>query len=1061
MKTNKPSVLFRKALTVVVLLFAAKLTAQTGTSCSNAITVSTFSYCNFQSYITSTDQMWFKFVAQSKDVNISVITTKFGLNAPHIHNIALYSGTCGSPNYITDDELPFETNADRLSIDLNASGLIIGNTYFIKANRKAENDDCDKGTCKSGGSTSPTAFNLCVENINVLVPLDFGIEPPATYHAYEQNRGQLVDASGNPVPQIKMFTKSNPAVYIGDNFTSFVFEKLDKNPATMDSTHRVDMTLSGSNSNTRVFKTEQLPGVNNYYLAHVPKGITNNKSFSRSVINNIYPKIDVQYYSNRDGVKIYFILHPGADPELLKLKFSGAISTGTTASGGLDIKTALGNLTFEKAHVYKINSSNNVVPFPVSGKFVNVGADEYKIYLQNFPPDNMPVIIQIDRGHSTPNSVAQNTEWGTFFGGNSDDEAHDMCTDASGSMYATGTTLSPNFPQIGFQTSTLKGGRDAFIVKFDNNYARIWATFFGGNGIEDGFGITHDKLNDKIYFCGRSTSTGTSLPVQALSGSANSYADNIANTDKGFIVRVEPVNGSKEWSTNFGGGSPSFCSKIKADNNGNVFVIGDVGFTGIQSNCMPPSGSQYPICNPGGGAYSQTVNASVNFGVAGNTPQFLDGYIAKFNSQTELKWSTLFGGNGDDNMRNLAIDNSNQKLYIVGGTRSNNLLTPLCAASNSDGRFPLCNPSGSYFQQAINGNNVGSKEDGFISRFSLNGNLEWCTFFGGNQNDAITDVALDNFGNPFVTGYTETSVYGSNCQVSGINFPLCASGFTQAFGGVMDAFVSKFSLTGSLLWSTFYGGTQAEGLFEINAFPRIAINQTNNNVFISGTTRSCSNLNLTPNATFYQQNKHGDDSFTPGTCTSPPAGASDGYVAGFSNSGNIIYSSYFGGRGINPSITPSPGDVVLGLTTFQDRVYVCGRSFSRLNTFPFNCPPTVNPFCDPSDNSVSNSQSTAFFAQINKTIVGINEFSKNKHEQFKVYPNPSNSLINFEWQNENSKKADISVYNSIGQLVVRIAVNETYGQNTQTINIALLPPGVYITVIKTDAQLLNAKFIKE
>ena len=116
MKTKQFS--FLKALIFIGLLFGVRLTAQTGTSCSNAITVSTFSYCNNQVYTTSTNQMWFKFVAQSPNVNIAVNTNLFGTNTTHIHNVSLYAGTCASLTFITDDELPFVNTASKLNIDL-------------------------------------------------------------------------------------------------------------------------------------------------------------------------------------------------------------------------------------------------------------------------------------------------------------------------------------------------------------------------------------------------------------------------------------------------------------------------------------------------------------------------------------------------------------------------------------------------------------------------------------------------------------------------------------------------------------------------------------------------------------------------------------------------------------------------------------------------------------------------------------------------------------------------------------------------------------------------------
>jgi hypothetical protein len=256
-----------KKLTLFLALFISLTVLKAQQTCVTAVNIVPTATCNYSTHTTTGTDYWFKFSATSPTVNISLVTVKFDLNATHIHNLALYSGSCSNPILVADDELPFVEDAKELAIDLNASGLIVGQTYFLKATRLATNTICDKGTCTANGSTDPTVFDICVQDIDVIIPLDFGLEAPSISHSYTTNRGQLVDTDGNLRPEIKLYNdRMNPSVFIAENKISYVFAKIDTNIVTPDTLHRVDMTLVGSNSNIRPFKTEQTLGYLNFFF---------------------------------------------------------------------------------------------------------------------------------------------------------------------------------------------------------------------------------------------------------------------------------------------------------------------------------------------------------------------------------------------------------------------------------------------------------------------------------------------------------------------------------------------------------------------------------------------------------------------------------------------------------------------------------------------------------------------------------------------------------------------------------------------------------------------------
>ena len=86
-------------------------------------------------------------------------------------------------------------------------------------------------------------------------------------------------------------------------------------------------------------------------------------------------------------------------------------------------------------------------------------------------------------------------QWATYYGGTLADDAFGIATDAGGNIFFTGTTYSNDFPVwLGQQMSNGGGAdtRDAFVVKFNSSGTRQWATYYGGNQAEEGYGIAID-----------------------------------------------------------------------------------------------------------------------------------------------------------------------------------------------------------------------------------------------------------------------------------------------------------------------------------------------------------------------------------------------------------------------------------------------------------------------------------------------------------------------------------------------------------------------------------------
>ena len=88
--------------------------------------------------------------------------------------------------------------------------------------------------------------------------------------------------------------------------------------------HAYKVQFVGAASNPQIISDKPLFTYNNYFIGNDPsKWASNCKIFQGITVKNIYPNIDVRYYSNNGQMKYDIIVHPGAKLSDLALKFDG------------------------------------------------------------------------------------------------------------------------------------------------------------------------------------------------------------------------------------------------------------------------------------------------------------------------------------------------------------------------------------------------------------------------------------------------------------------------------------------------------------------------------------------------------------------------------------------------------------------------------------------------------------------------------------------------------------------------------------------------------------------
>ncbi len=226
-------------------------------------------------------------------------------------------------------------------------------------------------------------------------------------------------------------------------------------------------------------------------------------------------------------------------------------------------------------------------------------------------------------------------------------------------------------------------------------------------------------------------------------------------------------------------------------------------------------------------------------------------------------YSTYLGGVLDEAGSSIAVDGTDA-VYVTGKTNSSDFPT-LGAVDTSFG--------GGY--------------DVFVTKLSPDGSsLVYSTYLGGSGsgNDEGFDIAVDGIGAAYVTGTTNSS-----------DFPTTLGAFDpfidNSLNGFSDVFVTKLSPGGSLVYSTYLGGSSNDEGFSI------AVDGTGA-AYITGRTTPYIPGETTVHLFFPTTFGAFDTTFTSFD------GINDIFVTKLSPDGSsLIYSTYLGGSGDEEGIS--------------------------------------------------------------------------------------------------------------------------------------------------------------
>ncbi len=250
-------------------------------------------------------------------------------------------------------------------------------------------------------------------------------------------------------------------------------------------------------------------------------------------------------------------------------------------------------------------------------------------------------------------------------------------------VYICGSTDFPNSPILNADSdypfnTDYSSWRSGYFLALDINGQPMYSSYYAGNCTAVCTDIDVDQ-NMNVYIVGvtgqGSCGGATNLPV------VDGYS-HTANSPDIFIAKIAPyVSGEYNIvkASYFGGsgedGFEGFISPIATSldvNSDGSFAI--VSQSSSDGNSFPIT-IQEPSAQPAG--YYNQPHASPGPGY----PQ-PDIIIAYFNASFQLAWSTYFGGESVERASAVAINSTRTRMYMVGGSVTNNL------APNLDVEFP-------------------------------------------------------------------------------------------------------------------------------------------------------------------------------------------------------------------------------------------------------------------------------------------------------------------------------------------------------------------------------------
>ena len=261
------------------------------------------------------------------------------------------------------------------------------------------------------------------------------------------------------------------------------------------------------------------------------------------------------------------------------------------------------------------------------------------------------------------------------------------------------------------------------------------------------------------------------VAIQYAVGTDGGVGFALGSYDAAYPLTLDPeLTYSTYWSEH-----GSYPTDVSADRAGNAFLVGGTSL------------ATFPVKN----AIQPTCRKTPMFDYCGT-----DAFITKFGPDGTVLYSTYLGGQGDETNAKVAVDATGHA-YMTGITNSSDFPT-------KNAQQPSCTAEPTAVEYC-------QEEKLFLTKLTPDGAIAFSTYWGGSSRrdfgeSAATKirsaVAVDAAGNAIIAGTTVTTDFPVKNAIQ--------PGSGSCPSTCQNAFVTKFTPAGAVVYSTYLGGTSGD-----------------------------------------------------------------------------------------------------------------------------------------------------------------------------------------------------------------------------------------------------------
>ncbi len=479
--------------------------------------------------------------------------------------------------------------------------------------------------------------------------------------------------------------------------------------------HAYKVNFEGASAAAEIIPDKPLSEYNNYFIGDdKTKWQGGCKIFQAVTYKNIYPGIDVHYYTDAGKLKYDLIIHPGGKVESIIMSYKG-IDKMDIRNKELILNTSVGEVKELYPYTYQYGTSGKQT---LNCRYVlKNGMVRFKI--DDYSPD---ATIVID-----PTLI-----FSSFTGSSSDNWGFTATPGPDKSFFLGGIVFGNSYPVStgAFQSGFQSGGYDIAIMKISpDGKNKLYATYLGGNGREQPHSMICDNAGNLVV-AGRSNSPNFPILPQSNSSFSGAGYDIIVtkfNTAGTAIIGSMKIGGSGEDGVNI------HAREVSEDPKSLYQFYGD----DARSEVILDANNDVVLASCTQSADFPVRNSVIQTTPGGNQ----DGVILKFSpTLSSVLFSTYFGGTQDDACFVLSVNPQTQNIYVAGGT----------STTDSD---PVKLPGSRTGSVGVN--YFGGSADGFVTELKPDGSaVIRTTYIGTTGMDIIYGIKFDKFGFPYILGTT-------------------------------------------------------------------------------------------------------------------------------------------------------------------------------------------------------------------------------------------------------------------------------------------------------------------